>query len=158
MYGLVLICMCNVLVIHKMFIVFNTFLRFGALLNHLEMLKDYAGIHYLKLQFFLYFFSQPTMLQWIELLTKQFNNSQAACEVSDLGTQQSTNQLSIYCLTFLEVRIPGIFWTMNYCVWYICALWDEIHPLITADPGEWLNFCLWKPILRPQAKIILSLE
>lgn len=24
---------------------------------------------------------QPTMLQWIELLTKQFNNSQAACEV-----------------------------------------------------------------------------
>lgn len=28
------------------------------------------------------------MLQWIELLTKQFNNSQAACEVSDLGTQK----------------------------------------------------------------------
>lgn len=28
------------------------FLRFGALLNHLEMFKDYAGIHYLKLQFF----------------------------------------------------------------------------------------------------------
>lgn len=93
------------------------------------MCKDYAEIHYLKLQFSLYFFSQPTMLQWIELLTKQFNNSQAACEVSDLGTQQSTNQLSMYCLTFLEVRIPGIFWTMNCCIWYICALWDEIHPL-----------------------------
>lgn len=30
------------------------------------------------------FLLQPTMLQWIELLTKQFNNSQAACEVSAL--------------------------------------------------------------------------
>lgn len=92
------------------------------------MFEDSIAIHYFKLQFFLYFFLQPTMLQWIELLTKQFNNSQAACEVSDLGTQQSTNQLSMYCLTFLEVRIPGIFWTMN-CVWCICALFDEIHPL-----------------------------
>lgn len=31
------------------------------------------------------FLLQPTMLQWIELLTKQFNNSQAACEVSALA-------------------------------------------------------------------------
>lgn len=36
------------------------------------------------------------MLQWIELLTKQFNNSQAACEVSDLEfSKVQTNFLYI---------------------------------------------------------------
>lgn len=100
----------------------TVFLKCVVLTDRLEMFEDQVAIYYFMLKFFLYFFLQPTMLQWIELLTKQFNNSQAACEVSDLGTQQSTNQLSIYCLTFLEVRIPGIFWTMNYCIWHICAL------------------------------------
>lgn len=89
-------------------------LKFSVLTEHLEIFK-------LKI-FFLYFFLQPTMLQWIELLTKQFNNSQAACEVSDLGTQQSADQLSIYCLTFVEIYISGMFWTMNYHSWHICAL------------------------------------
>ncbi|OBS78796.1 hypothetical protein A6R68_18815 [Neotoma lepida] len=33
------------------------------------------------LETFIHSKEKPTMLQWIELLTKQFNNSQAACEV-----------------------------------------------------------------------------
>ncbi|GAA6077695.1 ubiquitin carboxyl-terminal hydrolase 34 isoform X1, partial [Tachysurus ichikawai] len=32
------------------------------------------------LETFIHSKEKPTMLQWIELLTKQFNNSQAACE------------------------------------------------------------------------------
>lgn len=38
---------------------------------------------------------QPTMLQWIELLTKQFNNSQAACEVF------AVPHFSCYCFFFV---------------------------------------------------------
>lgn len=41
---------------------------------------------------------QPTMLQWIELLTKQFNNSQAACEVQSqlyLSSHLSVGAVSV---------------------------------------------------------------
>lgn len=41
---------------------------------------------------------QPTMLQWIELLTKQFNNSQAACEV----------QSQLYLLFHLSVGAVSV--------------------------------------------------
>jgi len=36
---------------------------------------------------------QPTMVQWIELLTKQFNSCQAACEVGYMFT----HRLDVQC-------------------------------------------------------------
>ena len=49
------------------------------------------------LETFIHAKEKPTMLQWIELLTKQFNSCQAACEVRKIVKNKCASTLGRVC-------------------------------------------------------------